>query len=154
MTDVVDRSTRSRMMSSIRGKETRPEISVRRYLSGAGLRFRLHDKRLPGTPDIVLPSCRSVVLVHGCFWHRHPGCRLAATPSSNVEFWQHKFAANVARDTRKAKEIEALGWAVLVVWECQSEDELELDRLVWNLILRRSLRAGARGVPKYLSSHP
>ena len=99
MTDVVDRATRSRMMSGIRGRDTKPEKQVRSFLHRAGLRFRLHAS-LPGKPDLVFPKHGAVVFVHGCFWHRHAGCRYATTPSSNVDFWQAKFDANVARDKR------------------------------------------------------
>lgn len=119
MADIVDRATRSRMMSGIRGRNTRPEMAVRRHLHAAGLRFRLHRKDLPGKPDIVLPRHKVAIFVHGCFWHRHAGCPKATTPSSNVEFWQKKFADNVARDVRDRAALEALGWRVLVVWECE-----------------------------------
>lgn len=122
--DVVDQTTRSRMMSGIRSKDTVPELSVRRFLHRAGLRFRLHA-RLPGKPDLVLPMYRVAVFVHGCFWHRHEGCRFAATPASNTEFWREKFAANVLRDARVKQHLEKLGWQVHVVWACQlSEHEL------------------------------
>lgn len=116
--DVVDPATRSRMMAGIRGKGTRPEIAVRRALHAAGFRFRLHDRRLPGRPDIVLPRYRAVILVHGCFWHRHEGCRLTTTPATRVEFWEQKFAGNVARDARDAVLLAAAGWRIAVVWEC------------------------------------
>lgn len=119
MADIVDRATRSRMMSGIRGRNTRPEMAVRRHLHAAGFRFRLHRKDLPGKPDIVLPRHKVAIFVHGCFWHRHAGCPKATTPSSNIEFWQKKFADNVARDARDRAALEALGWRVLVVWECE-----------------------------------
>jgi len=118
MTDVVDRATRSRMMSGIRGRDTKPEKQVRSFLHRAGLRFRLHAS-LPGKPDLVFPRHGAVAFVHGCFWHRHPGCRYATTPSSNVDFWQAKFDANVARDKRVTRQLRKEGWRVLVVWECQ-----------------------------------
>lgn len=118
MTDVVDRATRSRMMSGIRGKDTKPEITVRKYLHASGFRYRVAPSYLPGRPDIVLPKYRLVILVHGCFWHRHPGCRYAATPSSNQQFWQAKFTDNIARDRRVVRDLEALGWRVTVVWGC------------------------------------
>lgn len=117
MTDVVDRATRSRMMSGIRGRDTKPEKLVRSYLHRTGLRFRLHTA-LPGKPDLVLPKHRAVVFVHGCFWHRHGGCRYATTPSSNAAFWQDKFDANERRDRRVARELKAGGWRVYVVWAC------------------------------------
>lgn len=118
MTDVVDRATRSRMMSGIRGRDTKPEIIVRKYLHAAGLRFRLAPKNLPGKPDIVLSKYRTVVFVHGCFWHRHDGCKYAAVPATNPAFWRKKFEDNVARDLRVRTLLEALGWRVIVVWEC------------------------------------
>lgn len=116
--DIVDRQTRSRMMSGIRGKDTKPEIMVRRFLHRHGFRFRLHVKKLPGTPDIVLPRHRVAILVHGCFWHRHSGCRYATTPATNREKWLAKFEDNVRRDREKQDGLNALGWRVLVLWEC------------------------------------
>lgn len=117
--DIVEPETRSRMMAAIKGRNTKPEMLVRRALHAAGFRYRLHDKRLPGKPDIVLPKWRAVVLIHGCFWHRHPGCRFATTPASNPEFWQRKFDDNVDRDRRNELQLSSLGWRVAVVWECQ-----------------------------------
>jgi len=121
MTDVVDRTTRSRMMSGIRGRNTKPEKQVRSYLHRAGLRFRLHAS-LPGKPDLVFPKHRAVVFVHGCFWHRHAGCRYATTPSSNVQFWREKFDANVARDKSVTRQLRRQGWRVFVVWSCRIND--------------------------------
>lgn len=121
---------RSSNIAAIRGKDTLPELTVRRMLHGLGLRFRLHRKDLPGRPDIVLPRHRSVVFVHGCFWHRHEGCRYTTTPKTRLEFWQAKFAANVARDQRNRMVLEEMGWRVLVVWECELRDAEPLrDRL-------------------------
>lgn len=105
------------MMSGIRSVNTAPEKLVRSHLHRAGLRFVLHA-RLPGKPDIVLPKYGAVVFVHGCFWHRHPGCRFATTPTSNAAFWQEKFAANVARDARVARRLRRDGWRVFTVWSC------------------------------------
>lgn len=117
--DVVDAATRSRMMSGIRSKDTKPEMTVRKYLHAKGFRYRLHSRTLPGSPDIVLPKFKVAIFVHGCFWHRHSGCRYATTPSSNVDTWKHKFMVNVARDRRKEAALEAAGWRVIVVWECE-----------------------------------
>jgi DNA mismatch endonuclease (patch repair protein) len=125
--DVVDQATRSRMMSGIRGRDTKPELIVRSFLHRAGLRFRLHAK-LPGKPDLVLAKHRTAVFVHGCFWHRHEGCRFATTPKTSAAFWRDKFAANVRRDTRVQQQLEELGWRVLVIWECQ-QGERELGEL-------------------------
>jgi DNA mismatch endonuclease (patch repair protein) len=129
MADSVDRATRSRMMAGIRGRDTTPERIVRSHLHRAGLRFRLHESRLSGRPDIVLPRWGAVVFVHGCYWHRHPGCRFATTPSTRVEFWTRKFAENVARDRRNVRALRRAGWRVFVVWEC-SLSPSALDRLV------------------------
>ena len=118
MADVVHRATRSRMMSAIRGRDTRPELEVRRLLHREGLRFRLHAA-LPGKPDLVFPKYEAVVFVHGCFWHRHPNCRYATTPASNQEFWQAKFNANVARDKRVLARLRREGWRVFTVWACR-----------------------------------
>ncbi|MBK8060030.1 MAG: DNA mismatch endonuclease Vsr [Gemmatimonadetes bacterium] len=118
MADIVDRATRSRMMAGIGGKDTAPELTVRRFLHREGFRFRLHRRDLPGRPDVVLARYRVAVLVHGCFWHRHSSCRYATTPSSNREFWHAKFAQNVARDRRNLRELRRLGWTPIVVWEC------------------------------------
>jgi DNA mismatch endonuclease (patch repair protein) len=117
--DIVEPEIRSRMMAAIKGRDTKPEMVVRKALHAAGFRYRLHDKRLPGKPDIVLPKWRAVVLIHGCYWHRHPGCRYATTPASNPEFWQRKFDHNVDRDRRDELRLEKLGWRVAVIWECQ-----------------------------------
>lgn len=118
MTDIVDAAARSRIMAAVRQKNTKPEIVLRRLLHRAGFRFRLHRRDLPGRPDLVLPKHRAAVFVHGCFWHRHPRCRRASTPKTRPEFWEAKFVANVARDLRAIKALEAGGWRVFVVWEC------------------------------------
>ncbi|KAB0498960.1 very short patch repair endonuclease [Pseudomonas vancouverensis] len=124
--DVVDQVTRSRMMSSIRGKNTQPELRVRRFLHAHGYRFRLHRKDLPGNPDIVLPKLMTCIFVHGCFWHRHPGCRYSTFPSTHTEFWGEKFRKNVERDVRQQAELKAMGWTVLIVWECELKAEGEI----------------------------
>lgn len=118
MSDVVDRSTRSRMMKAIKSRDTYPEVTLRRYLHAQGYRFRLHRKDLPGTPDIVLPRLNTAIFVHGCFWHRHQGCFYASTPKSRSNFWEAKFDANIRRDRKACEELKRLGWRVLVIWEC------------------------------------
>lgn len=123
MPDIVDKETRSRMMRNIRAKDSRPELIVRRYLHGQGFRFRLHNKNLPGNPDIVLPKHGAVVLVHGCYWHRHKGCRLAYDPKSNQAFWQQKFSSNVERDAEVKRLLHESGWRVMTVWECALRDK-------------------------------
>ena len=117
MADVVDRATRSRMMSGIRGKNTKPELLIRKALHAEGLRFRLHRKDLPGRPDIVLPRYRAVVFVHGCFWHRHD-CKLFRLPSSNTAFWDAKLQQNQLVDESTVAKLLAEGWRVAIVWEC------------------------------------
>ena len=118
MTDIVDRATRSKWMAGIGRKDTRPEMAVRRILHRGGLRYVLNDRRLPGSPDIVLPRYRVCIFVHGCYWHRHADCKYATTPSTRTDFWLDKFQANVTRDTRNIDELLSLGWRVLVIWEC------------------------------------
>lgn len=118
MSDVVSPAIRSRMMSAIRGRNTRPEINVRQALHKAGYRFRLHRRDLPGSPDIVLPKYRTCIFVHGCFWHRHAGCRFTTTPATRHDFWLAKFAANKARDSDVQRRLVEAGWRVIVVWEC------------------------------------
>lgn len=125
--DVVDKATRSRMMSGIRGKDTKPELLVRSHLHRKRLRYRLHAE-LPGKPDLVFPKHRTVVFVHGCFWHRHENCRYSTNPQSNDKFWRAKFASNVLRDALVQRKLTASGWRVLVVWGCQTSEE-ELDAL-------------------------
>jgi DNA mismatch endonuclease (patch repair protein) len=110
------------MMSRIRGKNTKPELLLRRALHGLGLRFRIHVKKLPGKPDIVLPQFRAVVHVHGCFWHRHPNCRFATTPASRPDFWRTKFEGTVERDAKTDRALRSLGWRTAVVWECELKD--------------------------------
>jgi DNA mismatch endonuclease (patch repair protein) len=110
-------------MSRIRGKDTKPEKLMRSLLHRAGYRFRLHDPKLPGKPDIVLKKFKAVVFVNGCYWHRHPGCPKAYTPKTNTEFYQAKFDATVERDRRKANELREMGWRVITVWECELQKD-------------------------------
>ena len=114
---------RRALMARVRQKDTEPEMIVRRLLYGLGYRYRLHRRNLPGTPDICFPGRKKAVFVHGCFWHRHPGCRRASTPKTRTSFWGEKFAQNVARDRRKLAELRRLGWETVVVWECQTADQ-------------------------------
>lgn len=119
--------SRSDIMRAVKRAHTGPEIVVRRALHALGLRFRLHRRDLPGSPDIVLPRFRTVVFVHGCFWHRHLGCRYASVPKSRQEYWLPKFKANVERDAKKEAQLRELGWRVLVIWECETRKTVELD---------------------------
>ncbi len=118
MADIVDRLTRSRMMASIQGKNTAPERFVQAALGQRHIGFDVHSTELPGKPDITIPLYQVAIFVNGCFWHRHEGCFYATTPSSRKQFWQTKLAENVRRDARKRAELEAIGWRVVVVWEC------------------------------------
>ncbi|MFK4808662.1 very short patch repair endonuclease [Devosia sp. ZW T5_3] len=113
---------RSWLMSQVKPKDTLPEIKVRKAAHALGYRFRLHRSDLPGRPDIVFPRLRLVVFVHGCFWHRHEGCKKAGMPKSKIEFWQDKFDRNVARDKANMAELQRLGWRVEVIWECETRD--------------------------------
>lgn len=106
------------MMANIRSKDTKPELLLRKAMHALGYRFRLHDRRLPGTPDLVFPRYRAAVFVHGCFWHRHEGCRFATMPATRPDFWKEKFDANVTRDLRHEKDLRAENWRVAVIWEC------------------------------------
>ena len=114
---------RSWNMSRIKSKDTTPERIVRSFLHRNGFRFRLHTKDLPGKPDIVLPKYKTIIEVRGCYWHRHAGCKIATNPSTNSDFWQKKFSENIARDNRTEQELKALGWNVIVVWECEVENK-------------------------------
>jgi DNA mismatch endonuclease, patch repair protein len=129
MSDIVNKTVRSRMMSGIRSRDTQPELIVRRHLHAAGLRFRLHDRLLPGRPDIVLPRYRTIVFVHGCFWHQHQGCRFAVMPKQNREFWEGKLSGNTTRDREHESKLTGMGWRVMTVWECEMSSE-RLSRLV------------------------
>lgn len=118
--DVVSKKVRSRMMSAIRGKDTKPELALRRGLHALGHRYSLHRKDLKGRPDLVFPRRKAVIFVHGCFWHRHPYCRHATTPSSNEGFWAEKFRTNQMRDQQVQNLLSELGWRILVIWECET----------------------------------
>ena len=126
MTDTISTEHRSWNMSRIRGRDTEPEKRVRSLLHRMGYRFRLHDRTLPGRPDIVLRRYRTVIFVHGCFWHRHAGCRYAYSPKTRVEFWEGKFARNVVRDHDAQASLALAGWRVLTVWECETRDLMVL----------------------------
>ena len=110
---------RSRNMSAIKSKNTKPEIVVRKILHSMGYRFRLHGKDLPGSPDIILPKYKTVIFVHGCFWHRHENCKYASTPKTRPKFWESKFGANIKRDRNNQKNLINLGWKIIIVWECE-----------------------------------
>lgn len=125
MADIKTKEARSYNMSRIKGKDTKPEETVRKYLFSQGFRYRKNDKRLPGSPDIVLPKYRTVVFVNGCFWHKHDGCKYFVWPKNNAEFWKTKIESNVCRDRQKESQLIALGWNVIIIWECQLKKELK-----------------------------
>jgi DNA mismatch endonuclease (patch repair protein) len=145
MTDIVDPATRSRMMAGIRNRDTAPERLVRQELYRLGIRYRLHNGKLPGRPDIVISRLRTVIFVHGCYWHRHPGCRLAYTPKSNVEFWLAKLEGNAARDARNQDRLTELGWRVIVIWECETRERVVLRERLAKLLGMESAAAGITG---------
>lgn len=132
MTDVHTPAIRSYNMSQIKGKDTKPELLVRQHLHARGLRYRLHDKALPGKPDLVLPKYKTVVFVHGCFWHQHKGCRYFVVPKTRTEFWLNKIGRNVTNDERQQAELTAAGWKVLTVWECELKPAVR-DRTLMEL---------------------
>ena len=121
-------------MAAIKSKNTKPEIAVRKLLHSMGYRFRLHRKDLPGSPDIVLPKYKTVIFVHGCFWHRHENCKYATTPKTREEFWDNKFKQNVQRDKNNFKELKNLNWKVLVLWECEVKNIQNLREKLNNFI--------------------
>lgn len=133
--DTVDKATRSRIMRSVRQKNTGPEMRLRSALHKRGLRFRLHDRRLPGSPDLVLPKFGAVIFVHGCYWHRH-GCYRSTTPTSRTEFWTEKFDANKVRDARNIAGLREIGWRVMTVWECAliGKTAIEPEELIERVI--------------------
>jgi DNA mismatch endonuclease (patch repair protein) len=126
--------SRSEIMKRVPRANTGPELTVRKILHSLGARYRLHVRTLPGSPDIVLPGRFLCIFVHGCFWHRHPGCRLTTTPATNITFWQDKFFRNIARDARVNDELQHLGWRVETIWECETRDT-ELLTLRLNALL-------------------
>lgn len=146
--DFMKPETRSALMARIRSKNTKPEMLVRRLVHGMGLRYRLHRKDLPGTPDIVLPKWKAVIFVNGCFWHQHPSdtCKASAVPESRREYWVPKLARTVARDADNIAAIEAQGWRVLVLWECELRDERALKERIETFLRSRS-RAWSKFVP-------
>lgn len=127
--DTLSPRERSARMAKVRGKGSKPEMLVRRLVHAMGFRYRLHDRRLPGSPDLVFPKLRKAVFVHGCFWHRHPDihCKLARMPKTRLDFWRPKLQGNRERDLRHEGQLEALGWQIFVVWECQMRDKEQLE---------------------------
>ena len=134
MADIHDKQTRSFNMSRIRSKNTKPELLVRKFLFAKGLRYRLHDKNLPGKPDIVLPKYKTVVLVHGCFWHGHKNCKYFVIPKTRTDWWLHKINGNVERDKINTASLRKLGWKVLKIFECELKSEERLEKLLSGIV--------------------
>jgi DNA mismatch endonuclease (patch repair protein) len=130
LADIVTKAVRSRIMSSVKGRNTGPERVVRQICTGIGARYRLHRKDLPGSPDLVFSPRKLAIFVHGCFWHRHDGCKLASKPKSRVKFWNDKFAKNVTRDRAAIHALRRSGWRVEVVWECETRQKERLTRRI------------------------
>ncbi|NLX54637.1 MAG: DNA mismatch endonuclease Vsr [Planctomycetaceae bacterium] len=128
--DTLTRQQRSERMGRVRSKDTKPEMRVRRLVFSAGYRYRLHQRGLPGTPDLVFPGRRKVIFVHGCFWHRHAGCKNARWPKSRLDFWRPKLEANRRRDIKHKKQLTRQGWDYLVIWECEVRDDDLEQRIV------------------------
>lgn len=129
MPDSLSKAERSERMSRVRGRDTKPEVLVRRLVHRMGFRYRLHDRRLPGAPDLVFKSRRKAIFIHGCFWHRHsdPTCKLARMPKSKLDFWQAKLEGNRARDQRNQSNLDEMGWQYLIVWECELRHRERLE---------------------------
>lgn len=135
MADRLSPEKRSWNMSRIKGKDTKPEMAVRKYLFSKGFRFRKNDKRYPGKPDIVLPKYHTVIFIHGCFWHRHAGCKEATMPKTRTEFWENKFRQNVDNDAKHKLQLEEMGFKVITIWECEIEKDFDttMEKLVLEL---------------------
>ena len=136
MTDTVSKKKRSEIMSKIRSKNTKPELAVRSILHKNGLRFRIHRRDLPGTPDVVLPALRTIINVNGCFWHQHRGCDKARMPKTRVGFWRDKFRLNDLRLRRARRALKKLGWRVVEVWECETADLVRLENKIMHKVAR------------------
>lgn len=136
MSDVHDKETRSYNMSRIKGKDTKPEVLVRKFLFHNGYRYRINYKKLPGKPDIVLSKYNTVIFVNGCFWHAHENCKYFVLPKTNTEFWKKKLEANKSKDQKNIKILQSQGWNVIVIWECQLKDNKyvsTLDKLIYDI---------------------
>ncbi len=158
MADRMTPEQRHRCMSAIRGKDTKPEMMVRRYLFAKGLRYRVNNRKLPGTPDIVLKKYKTVVFIDGCFWHGHEGCRYYKLPKTNEYFWRHKIAMNMARDFANNVVLELAGWRVLRVWECdiktKAKREATLETLYRNIISPQTSAVPTATPPQATTTHP
>ena len=150
MADIMTPEQRSRCMSAIKGKDTKPEMIVRKYLFSKGLRYRLHVRSLPGNPDIVLPKYKTVIFINGCFWHGHEGCKFYRLPKSNVEFWESKIINNKNRDVLNEIKLEELGWRVIRIWECEIrrvQDRNQSLEKLYNQIVKKYIRYDQNEIP-------
>ena len=155
MTDTMTPEQRSRCMSAVKGKDTKPEMIVRRYLFSKGLRFRLHRKDLPGNPDIVLPKYKTVVFINGCFWHGHDGCKYYKLPTSNVEFWESKITNNKNRDILNELKLKKLGWRVIRIWECEIkrvQDRGQSLEKLYTQIVKKYIRYDENEIPNQIAA--
>ncbi len=134
MADIKTPQERSRNMAAIKSTDTKPEMLVRRYLHGCGYRYGLHNKKLPGTPDIVLRRFKTVIFIHGCFWHGHQNCQYFKLPKSNVEFWKSKINSNQIRDKHDVADLQAKGWRVIIIWECELKNKARRERTLNRLL--------------------
>lgn len=144
MADIMTPEQRSRNMAAIKGKDTKPEMIVRKYLFSRGLRFRVQVRKLPGNPDIVLPKYKTAIFVNGCFWHGHEGCKYFRLPKSNVEFWREKIERNIERDKESMKALFDLGWKVIRVWECELRNKANRE-VILNKIYNSITTSGNSG---------
>ncbi|MFA7184157.1 MAG: DNA mismatch endonuclease Vsr [Victivallales bacterium] len=133
--DNVSSKQRSINMSRVKGKNTRPEMTIRSLLHKMGYRFRLHNKKLPGNPDIILPKYKTIIFVHGCFWHQHEGCRKATIPQTNTDFWKIKLSKNVSRDSQNNDKLISLGWKVVIIWECELKNIEPLKNRIKKILI-------------------
>ena len=132
--DRIPAKTRSRLMASVRAKDTKPEVLVRKVLRRLGVKFRIHERGLAGSPDIILPGSLTAIFVHGCFWHRHKGCKKTTTPRTNRDYWLAKFAKNRERDSKAQHTLQMMGWKVLTIWECQTGNAEALERTLLHML--------------------
>ncbi len=130
MTDTFSKKQRSEIMARVKSRDTAPERQVRSWLHKKGYRFRIHRKDLPGSPDIILPKYKTLIFVHGCFWHRHTGCKRATTPLTNKECWDNKFEKNIKRDRKIIETLERMGWTVIIIWECEIKANSFTNKLI------------------------
>lgn len=145
---MVTKEVRSRMMASIRGRNTTPELQVRKMIHRLGFRFRLHSKDLPGKPDVVLPKHNLAIFIHGCFWHKHEHCRFAVMPKTNSAFWSKKLNGNVVRDRAAIEQLHILGWRTLIIWECTLKSKGQLDKLPKRLARFIPSKQGRAQIPR------